>query len=219
MPNVLIVAEAADRIEQLAAALADSDIVCSRVAADLPAEELLADKSPDLILLADDDGTAAVLIDELRRLRRVPIIVLTSLDTASRLNGRLDADDFIVEPWNPAELVARSRRLLGRSGGDPADQISHGDLVIDTARCEVAIAGRPVLLTFKEYELLRFLASNPGRVFSRDSLLNRVWGYDYFGGDRTVDVHVRRLRSKIEPPGYSFIETVRNIGYRFAKSD
>ena len=91
--------------------------------------------------------------------------------------------------------------------------------MIDTARCEVTVAGRPVLLTFKEYELLRFLASNPGRVFSRDSLLNRVWGYDYFGGDRTVDVHVRRLRSKIEPLGYSFIETVRNIGYRFAKSD
>ncbi len=219
MPNVLIVAEAADEIEQLAAALAEGDIACSRVSADLPAEELLADQSPDLIVVADDDvPSLSVLIDELRRLRRVPIIALTRLDAVGRLNGRLDVDDFIIEPWNPAELVARSWRLLGRAGGDPADQICHGDLVIDTARCEVAVAGRPVLLTFKEYELLRFLASNPGRVFTRDALLNRVWGYDYFGGDRTVDVHVRRLRSKIEPPGHSFIETVRNIGYRFAKS-
>ena len=218
MPSVLIVAEATERIEKLAASLVESDFTCSRVSADLPPEEVLADRTPDLILVADDDiASSSALIDELRRLRRVPVITLTRLDTVSRLNGRLDADDFLVEPWNPAELVARSRRLLGRSG-DPADHISQGDLLIDTARCEVTVAGRPVLLTFKEYELLRFLASNPGRVFTRDSLLNRVWGYDYFGGDRTVDVHVRRLRSKIEPLGHNFIETVRNIGYRFASA-
>ena len=220
MPSVLIVAEASDQTEKLAAALDECGFTCSRVSGDLPAEELLADGTPDLVLVADDAGVApSALIDDLRRLRRVPLIALIRLNSVSRLNGWLDVDDFLVEPWNPVELVARSRRLLSRSGGDPADQISHGDLVIDTARCEVAVAGRPVLLSFKEYELLRFLASNPGRVFSRDSLLNRVWGYDYFGGDRTVDVHVRRLRSKIEPLGYSFIETVRNIGYRFAKSD
>jgi DNA-binding response OmpR family regulator len=89
-------------------------------------------------------------------------------------------------------------------------------MVIDLARCEVSIKGKPVQLTFKEYELLRFLASNRGRVFSRDAILNRVWGYDYYGGDRTVDVHIRRLRSKIEEASdQTYIETVRNIGYRF----
>ena len=219
MSSVLIVAEASDQIEKLAAALDESGFSCSRVSTDLPPDELLADKTPDLILVADDGTSSTALIDELRRLRQVPLIVLTRLDTVNHLNGRLDVDDFLIEPWNPAELVIRSRRLLGRTGGDPADQISHGALVIDTARCEVTVAGHPVLLTFKEYELLRFLASSPGRVFTRDSLLNRVWGYDYFGGDRTVDVHVRRLRSKIKPLDHSFIETVRNIGYRFAKSD
>ena len=93
--------------------------------------------------------------------------------------------------------------------------IKCGGLIIDLARCEVTVSGVTVELTFKEYELLKFLASNKGRVFTREALLNKVWGYDYYGGDRTVDVHIRRLRSKIEVSDYSFIETVRNIGYRF----
>lgn len=89
--------------------------------------------------------------------------------------------------------------------------------MIDPAQCEVTLEGEVVELTFKEYELLRFLASNRGRVFTREALLNWVWGYDYYGGERTVDVHVRRLRSKIEDSKHVFIETVRNIGYRFKK--
>ncbi len=219
MTSVLIVAEPNDQIEKLAATLDASGFTCSRVSTDLPPDEPVTDKTPDLILITDDGMSSAALINELRRLQWVPRIVLTRPDTINHLNGRPDVDDFLIEPWDPAELVIRSRRLLGRTGGDPADQISRGALVINTARCEVTIAGHPILLTFKEYELLRFLASSPGRVFTRDSLLNRVWGYDYFGGDRTVDVHVRRLRSKIEPLGHNFIETVRNIGYRFARSD
>jgi DNA-binding response OmpR family regulator len=90
--------------------------------------------------------------------------------------------------------------------------------LIDLARCEVTLEGRIVELTFKEYELLKLLAANSGRVYSREVLLDQVWGYDYYGGDRTVDVHVRRLRSKIEDSTHTFIETVRNIGYRFKKS-
>jgi DNA-binding response OmpR family regulator len=220
MTSVLIVAEAREGIRQLADSLAESDFNCTIVSPELPPDELLAERTPDLILaVADDAAGSPELLDELRRLRRVPIVVLARLDSAGRINCWPDADDLIIEPWNAAELAARCRRLLERAGGDPNDRIVHGDLVIDTARCEVAVAGRPVLLTFKEYELLRFLAGNPGRVFTRDALLNRVWGYDYFGGDRTVDVHVRRLRSKIEPLGHNFIETVRNIGYRFAKSE
>jgi two-component system alkaline phosphatase synthesis response regulator PhoP len=92
-----------------------------------------------------------------------------------------------------------------------------GDLVIDLDNCEVTVAGRLITLTFKEYELLRFMAAIPGRVFTRDALLDEVWGHDYFGGDRTVDVHIRRLRSKIEDSTHTFIDTVRNIGYRFSK--
>jgi two-component system alkaline phosphatase synthesis response regulator PhoP len=97
------------------------------------------------------------------------------------------------------------------------DVIRCGDLVIDSAKCEVSLSGKPIILTFKEYQLLKFLASNKEKVFTREALLNKVWGWDYYGGDRTVDVHIRRLRSKIEDINHSFIETIRNIGYRFRK--
>ena len=98
---------------------------------------------------------------------------------------------------------------------DAPGVIRAADLVIDPHRYDVHLAGRKVLLTFKEYELLKLLASTPGHVYSRDKLLDQVWGYQYFGGTRTVDVHVRRLRSKIEDATHTFIETVRNVGYRF----
>jgi len=93
--------------------------------------------------------------------------------------------------------------------------VKYGDLVMDLANYTVHISGRPVELTYKEYELLRFLATNRGRVFTRETLLSKVWGYDFYGGARTVDVHVRRLRAKIEDRHTPFIETVRNVGYRF----
>jgi len=128
-------------------------------------------------------------------------------------------DDFIVCPWDPGELTMRIRRLAEPrpkpTVADAPGVIRVGDLVIDTNRYDVFVAGRPVLLTFKEYELLKLLASQPGRVFSREALLEQVWGYEYFGGTRTVDVHVRRLRSKTEDATHTFIDTVWNVGYRF----
>lgn len=149
-----------------------------------------------------------------------PVIALVSremLDTLGVNAGEAGAiGDFVVEPYDQRELVLRVKRLLQHTSGAPLGELIHcGDLVINLARCEVSLKGELVPLTFREYELLKFLASNKGRVFSREALLNRVWGYDYGGGDRTVDVHVRRLRSKLERDGSSFIETVRNIGYRF----
>ena len=129
---------------------------------------------------------------------------------------RIPADDVIVVPWRPGELGLRMARLLARK--TPAESpglIRAGDLVIDPERYDVYVAARPVLLTFKEYELLKLLASNPGRVYSREVLLEQVWGYRYFGGTRTVDVHIRRLRSKIDDATHTFIDTVWNVGYRF----
>ena len=119
-------------------------------------------------------------------------------------------------PWRLGELALRIRRRLERPG--PADEpgvIRVEDLVIDSNRYDVFLAGKPVLLTFKEYELLKLLASTPGRVYTREALLEQVWGYQYFGGTRTVDVHIRRLRSKIEDATHTFIDTVWNVGYRF----
>jgi DNA-binding response OmpR family regulator len=98
---------------------------------------------------------------------------------------------------------------------DAEQLIKVGELVVDQANYAVYIAGQPLELTFKEYELLRFLATHRGRVFTREALLNQVWGYDYYGGNRTVDVHIRRIRAKLGTPYEDLVETVRNVGYRF----
>lgn len=159
----------------------------------------------------------------LRRLREVsdlPAIALVPEERLAEWDWFWGINDFVTEPLRPAELVARLRRLsetyrLGPGAGSSQSLTVMGDLVIDGEKYQVYLAGHPVPLTFKEFELLKFLASRPGKVFSRQTLLSQVWGYDYFGGERTVDVHIRRLRSKIEDRTHSFIDTVRNVGYRF----
>jgi two-component system, OmpR family, alkaline phosphatase synthesis response regulator PhoP len=125
-------------------------------------------------------------------------------------------DDFIVLPAAAAEINLRIRRAVWRKTGiDTANTLRSGDLLLDLANYKVFAGEQPVTLTFKEFELLRFLMTNRGKVFTREALLNRVWGYEYYGGARTVDVHIRRLRSKIETGSTLYIETVRNVGYRF----
>jgi two-component system alkaline phosphatase synthesis response regulator PhoP len=153
------------------------------------------------------------------KLRRVlPIIALVSSSTL-HLVLEQGFEDFVVKPWNLDELSARIRRSVSQTTKPERDTvIKVGDLTIDPIRCEVELAGRLLALTFKEYELLKLLATGKGKVFTREALLNEIWGYDYYGGDRTVDVHIRRLRSKIEDPLHSFIETVRNIGYKFRET-
>jgi two-component system alkaline phosphatase synthesis response regulator PhoP len=149
---------------------------------------------------------------------RLPVVaVLTAGELAAYESGAI-ADDFIVWPGSPEEIAARLRLTLRRRRGDePEHLLRYGDLTIDLANYRVTVAGQHVELTFKEYELLRFLAANRDKVFTREALLNRVWGYDYYGGARTVDVHIRRLRAKIEDGHRTFIETIRNVGYRFTE--
>jgi DNA-binding response OmpR family regulator len=146
----------------------------------------------------------------------LPVIALVARERLDDIGGHYDVDDFFSSDGDVRELALRVKRLLHRAKtADGSELIMSGGLVIDLAKCEVSVGGRVVELTFKEYELLKCLASNKGRVYTRETLLNKVWGYDYYGGDRTVDVHIRRLRSKIEDAKHTFIETVRNIGYRF----
>lgn len=124
-------------------------------------------------------------------------------------------EDFLFDPFDPAELDLRVRRVLARAGrGDEALKL--GDLLVNFDEYEVTLGGRPLNLTFKEYELLKSLLINRGRVMSRDTLLRKVWGYDFLGGTRTVDVHVRRLRAKLGSH-QDLIETVRNVGYRIRR--
>ena len=145
-----------------------------------------------------------------------PVIAALSPDHLQAPNLSIAADDFIAVPWRTGELALRiSRRLERARNADEPGVIRVGDLVINPNRYDVHLAGKRVLLAFKEYELLKALAASPGRVFTREALLEQVWGYQYFGGARTVDVHIRRLRSKIEDAAHAFIETVWNVGYRF----
>ncbi|MEX2245245.1 MAG: response regulator transcription factor [Dehalococcoidia bacterium] len=146
----------------------------------------------------------------------VPALALIRSDQLPSFDFSAGFDDFIVVPAMAEEMAARVRRAIWlKSGVESDNTLRAGDLHIDLSNYKVYVGGRPVDLTYKEYELLRFLATNRDKVFTREALLNRVWGYDFYGGARTVDVHIRRLRSKIEDRAHTFIETVRNVGYRF----
>lgn len=145
----------------------------------------------------------------------VVVVALVPGDQLELISVDCPIDDFLVLPAAAAELTRRVERAIWRRHGvDSENYVRCGALTIDLANYRVTVDGEPLVMTFKEYELLRFLAMNAGRVFTREQLLNRVWGYDYFGGARTVDVHIRRIRSKVEIHGHAFIETVRNVGYR-----
>ena len=149
----------------------------------------------------------------------IPVLAMISEQDRNIVDPFFEVEDFAFLPFKNNELRTRVRRALWRTGSwDSGQLIRTGDLVIDQERYEVSVAGRRIILTFKEYQLLSLLAANPGRVYTRETLLNRVWEYAYFGGTRTVDVHIRRLRSKVEDANHLFIETVRNVGYRFRVS-
>lgn len=178
---------------------------------------------PQLILLDAGGGmTAGELAAFLRDPQvadGVAVIVIAEGELLQLVGPGVEVDDIVVPPLHGDELRTRvSRVLWRRTGVDDGLRLRRGGLLIDLARYQVSIEGEIVDLTYKEYELLCFLASNPGKPFTREALLNRVWGYDYYGGSRTVDVHIRRIRSKIDRHE-QFIETVRNVGYRFADFD
>lgn len=222
MFRVCVIAEANDEIRKLCLELVQQGLACSTASNCEEAVQQVAKQVPDLLLLAMDGLSATSEIIQLaERVRQelpLPIVALLSGEALRSLDSSRSIDDFVVEPWDATEIAVRAKRILRRTSRiDSTELIECGDLMIDLAQCKVCLSTRPIALTFREYELLRFLASNKGRVFTRDALLNKVWGYDYYGGDRTVDVHVRRLRTKIEGPDHKFIETVRNIGYRFRK--
>ena len=167
-------------------------------------------------LTARESGHLADLLRELGRDGSIITIAVVPYEEMAQFDLALPVEDIVLSPPDAQEIALRLRRAFWRRTRVDAENVLRaGDLVIDLANYKVFVAGRHVELTYKEYELLRFLASNPDKVFTREALLNRVWGYDYYGGARTVDVHIRRLRSKIEDPDHQFIETIRNVGYRF----
>lgn len=149
----------------------------------------------------------------------VPLVLVLTEGGLTVVTHEWGADDLLLETASPAEVEARLRLVVERSARGPAEdnqqEISAGDLAIDAGGYTARLRGRPIDLTYKEFELLKYLVQHPGRVFTRAQLLQEVWGYDYYGGTRTVDVHVRRLRAKLGPEHEQLIGTVRNVGYRF----
>jgi two-component system alkaline phosphatase synthesis response regulator PhoP len=189
--------------------------------------EYLRHSQPDLvlidILLPDLDGFE--ICKRLRaddRLKAVPVIFLTAKgEEIDRVLGlEIGADDYVVKPFSPRELVARVKAVLRRQerAAEKPEVVEAGDLVLDSRTQEVRVRGRVVDLSTLEFRLLHFLASNPRRIFSRDRLLDAVWGHDRFVTPRTVDVHIRRLREKIESQSNKpqYLQTVRGSGYRFS---
>ncbi|MDP6367660.1 MAG: response regulator transcription factor [Nitrospinota bacterium] len=170
-----------------------------------------------LILL--DDAPALPSVKDLRNWSAMPIMLLVEPTRLPNQSTPIEADDAIVKPVREEELIFRVQNLCTRSRGSSYKTENSSreveNLTLDEDRYEFRLDGVPVSLTFREFELLKLLMKNPGHVFDRERLLDLVWGADYIGGARTVDVHIRRIRSKIEVGGRPFISTVRGVGYKF----
>ena len=176
-----------------------------------------------IIDLSTDPEAGWSVARNLRRTDRDPIrtLVLVSGAQLSELEHRDDLfDDFCLTPFHPTELEARVAHLLASVGpvATKSEVVMYENLALNLETYQASVSDQPLDLTYMEYELLKFLVQNPGKVFSREMLLSRVWGYDYYGGARTVDVHVRRLRAKLGEEHADLIQTVRSVGYRFGRS-
>jgi two-component system alkaline phosphatase synthesis response regulator PhoP len=174
------------------------------------------------IVCADADAEGAFALCRTLRKRDLPLeplLLLVDGDALSELELREDLfDDFCVTPARAGELEARLKHLFWRTGrGTRPELVEYGPLALNLETYQAAISGRPLDLTYMEYELLKFLTTHPGKVFTRETLLSRVWGYEYYGGARTVDVHVRRLRAKLGEEHAHLIQTVRSVGYRLGQ--
>ena len=181
-----------------------------------PVSEVI-DLAPLAVLVdaSTDPGRAYLTLSELRtRADDVSTVVIAPDLHLERHPWHEVADDLLLPGSSDTEIVVRLAMLRRRSGGEDGAEIVLGPLSLNTDTYRVAVDGRPLDLTYKEFELLRFLASKPGVVFTREALLREVWGYDFYGGTRTVDVHVRRLRAKLGPEHEGLVETVRGVGYR-----
>ncbi|MBO0767067.1 MAG: response regulator transcription factor [Solirubrobacterales bacterium] len=207
----------ADGGDPLAGMLAELGFSPRRVASDAP--ELRPSDTgsgiPEVALVLGDTSVCTRLRDD-EDLAGVPVVVSVDSDALALGNGVLDATELLVTPFSANELearIVRARRTV--HGVEHGDVVRVGGLELNVATYQVTVDGRPVDFTYMEYELLKFLVTHPRRAFSREALLSRVWGYDFYGGARTVDVHVRRVRAKLGSEYADKLHTVRRVGYRF----
>ena len=219
MKHILIVEDEPDIQELLCAYLQDAGYGTAAAGDGVAALELFQSRPFDLVLLdlmlpkIDGFGVCELI----RRQSQVPILMLTALDgEEEQLRGfRLNIDDYVTKPFSMPVLLEKIRVILRRSGGTVEDgPLRYRDLSLDLDAREVRLEGRTLELTAREFELLHTFLSAPGRVFTREMLLSKLWGYDFFGDERVVDSHIKNLRRKL---GRDYIETVRGVGYRAAK--
>ena len=218
MYNVFLLADRSNGALELLEALSRLGMAC-QVGNDLPSNDDGGHAvSPQAVVL-DMASVGALRSQELVtqcKTQKFPVLVVVPGDDVTIFDPSMNPDEFILGPVRDEELDVRIKQAIYRvNGAADSKVLTMGELVVDLDRYDVTVAGRRVSLTYKEFQLLALLASNPGRVYTREALLSQVWGYDYLGGTRTVDVHVRRLRSKVEAPGRSYVETIWNVGYRF----
>ena len=213
--RVAVVTGHDDDSEGLARAL-QGEGVSPEFVTDVPSEGTASGFDAVLVDVASlTDERAEAIVRQIQE-QHLAAILLLPADRVQDYDVLPPADDLVLYPFRDGELALRIKQAVARLRGQAGrGAIKAGDLTIDPERYEVSLGGRRIVLTYTEYQLLVLLASNPGRVYSREALLSRIWGYDYFGGTRTVDVHIRRLRSKLEIADRTYIETVWNVGYRF----
>jgi DNA-binding response OmpR family regulator len=214
LADILFVSDRADDVLGLIAALEEGG---HRVGIAGFGEPPSAGPDPDILLIdAVKDLTRARDLSRTSHAQasKTRIVVILPVATLDAIGPDWNADTFLVDGCTDAEALARLRLTLGAVVTESSSVVRVGDLAIDPETYQVRLRGRPLDLTYKEFQLLQFLAQRPGRVFSRSMLLQEVWGYDFFGGTRTVDVHVRRLRAKLGPEHEAMIATVRNVGYK-----
>ena len=219
MHNILLV-DATEEIRPMAAGLEEAGFAVAHAELDGVLAEARTETPAVLVfnMLGRSDAPA---IRNLLRSADMPhgvaAIAVIRSDQLGTLDFSIGFDDFVVYPALTEEVTARVRRAVWlKSGVESDNTLRTGDLHIDLSNYKAYVGGRPIDLTYKEFELLRFLAQRPGRVFTRMALLREVWGYDFYGGTRTVDVHVRRLRAKLGPEHEGLIQTIRGVGYRAA---
>ncbi|MHA7261959.1 winged helix-turn-helix transcriptional regulator [Arthrobacter sp. TMN-37] len=219
MPHILLLTNSAGSSVDILPAL---ELLSHKVHI-LPAEPtaLLETEPCDVVLVdARRDLVGARSLTQLLKATGLsaPLMLVLTEGGMTAVTAAWLADDVLLDSAGPAEVEARLRLAIARAqaaGEEASSEIRASGVVIDEASYTARVGGEPLNLTYKEFELLKYLAQHPGRVFTRDQLLHEVWGYDYYGGTRTVDVHVRRLRAKLGTDHEQLIATVRNVGYRF----
>lgn len=220
MARVLVVGNSERELLSLAASVAGLSYFVKSAWDDTSLADAVANGSPDLVILDIRQGDSTLeaaknLIASYDQVAEAPRLAVVEMSDLQSLQSRY-LDDFILYPYESSELALRAIRLLNRSQKQKSGHVLGSEgLQIDTDSFEVTVDSRQLSLTFKEFELLRFLASHAGRVHTREALLNQVWGYEYFGGLRTVDVHVRRIRAKLGAKHENLIQTVHGVGYKF----